>query len=290
MVKRAMKQKRWSKKDTSTDKKNRYIYVNNGYLMANGSFVDNPFYKQYKMTRIVGYLMGNPVKSKNMIKRLVASSGYRKYKGQVIDDIYGYALDFHSAKNERDFRPNYHNSSDYRIEQYIEIALHQAVNSYNRKMLLNKKTRETNIDDDPDTKHTISSRSFTAVELETSRSELGYFYECFDYLMAIVGNTKPLKKKITPVMVYDIFLSGFDRVSVRRQISRKEAYYEMDESYYTYINKTYKLTERQVVAWINRIKTSEDSEPFVEMVRELVLPIKEGNFMREDIETFEYTE
>lgn len=275
-------------------KTGRYIVVNGEHIMANGVFNDNPFHKKYKVTRIVGYLMGNPEKSKARIRRIMGKTGYRRYTGQVVDDIYGYAMDFHSNNVSRDFQPNYHNTSDYQIEQYLDVALRQAVQSYNRKMLLNKKTNETNIvddtgmDSDEYVQGTITSRHFEAEELETSRTELGYFYECFDYLMAIVENTKPRNKTITPEMVYDIFLSGFDRVNVRRQITRREGYYELDEGYYEEIHSKYKMTERQVNAWMNRIKKSEDYEPFMEMLRELVVPIEEGNFMREDIIGFEY--
>lgn len=276
--------------------KNRYILVNDEYLMANGIFKDNPFHKQYKVTRIVGYLMGNPEKSKARIKRLMRKTGYSRYTEQVVDDVYGYAMDFHSSNSEKDFRPNYHNSTDYIIEQYLDIALKQAIQSYNSRKLLNKKTRETNIvddsgsDDEGYVQGTITSRHFEAEELETSRTESGYFYECFDYLMVLVENTKPAKKRLTPEMVYDIFLGGFDRVQVRRQITRREGYYELGEDYYEDIHKKYKMTQRQVDAWMKRIKKSEDYEPFKEMTTELVLPISEGNFFREDIIGFELDE
>ena len=273
-----------------TNTRNRYIYVNEKHLMANGVFVDNPFYKQYKVTRVVGYLMGHPEQSKRMIKKLMRQSGYNQYTGQVLDDIYGYAMDFHSVKQDKDFRPNYFNDSGYRIETYIENALLQAVRSYNKKKLLNKKTKETNVDDDPETKNTISSKSFVAEELESSRTELGYFQECFEYMMALVEGTKPKNKKITPELVYDVFLSGFDKVNIRRQLTQREGYYELDETFYEGINKKHKMTERQVTAWMKRIKKSEDYEPFVEMTKELIVPIREGNFMREDIVGFDFEE
>lgn len=278
----------------NTNNKGRYVYVNDEYLMADGIFNDNPFHKKYKVTRIVGYLMSNPEKSKARIRRIMRKTGYRRYTGQVVDDIYGYAMDFHASNVSRDFQPNYHNTSDYQIEQYLGIALKQAVRSFNRKMLLNKKTKETNIVDDSGMESdeyvqgTITSRHFEAEELESSRTELGYFYECFEYLMVLVENTKPRNKEVTPELVYDIFLSGFDRVNVRRQITRREGYYELDEGYYEEIHDMYKMTERQVNAWMKRVKKSDDYEPFMEMLRELVVPIEEGNFMREDIVGFEY--
>lgn len=274
--------------------KKRYVYVNDEYLMTDGIFVDNPFHSKYKLTRIVGYLMANPEKSKARINRLMKKTGYGRYRGQVVDDIYGFAMDFHSEKAVRDFRPNYHNTGDYQIEQYMDIALEQAIHSFNRKKLLNKKTNETNIIDggEEDTEQyatgVITSRHFEAEESETSRTELGYFYECFDYLMSIVENTKPRNKRLTPEMVYDIFLGGFDRVRVRRQITRREGYYELGEEYYQDLEEQYNLTERQVKAWTERIRNSEDLEPFTEMLKELVLPITEGNFMREDIIGFNY--
>lgn len=279
--------------ETETRRAGRYVYVNDEFLMANGVFVDNPFYQQYKVTRVVGYLMGNPNKSKRRIERLMRKTGYNRYTGQVIDDIYGYAMDFHSSDIKKDFKPNYFNSEDYRIEQYIDTALLKAIQSFNRKQLLNKKTNETNIVDDSDgdtevVQGTITSRHFEAQELESSRTELGYFYECFEYMMAIVENTKPRNKNITPVMVYDIFLSGYDRVSIRRQMTKREGYYELGEEYYEDIHKKYKLSERQVKAWVNRIKNSEDYDPFIEMTKELVVPISEGNFVREDVLNFEY--
>lgn len=273
---------------------NRYVYVNDEYLMSGGVFANNPFHKQYKMNRIVGYLMGNPEKSKSRIARLMRKTGYRRYTGQVVEDIYGYAMDFHSNRQGDDFRPNYHNTSDYIIEQYIDIALTKAINSFNRKKLLNKKTRESNILDieDYDSEKTydgtILSNQLETDELETSRTELDYFYECFDYLMAIVDNTKPRNQRLMPELVYDIFLSGYDRVDIRRQITRREGYYELGEEYYTDIDNQYQLTERQVKAWMNRIKKSEDIEPFKEMTKELVLAITEGNFMREDIINFQF--
>lgn len=272
--------------------RNRYIYVNDGHLMANGDFVNNPFYSQYKVTRVVGYLMANPEKSKQTIYRLLLASGYRRYRGQIVDDIYGYAMDFHSVKVKSDFRPNYNNDENHNMHKYMEEALKQAVQSYNSKKLLNKKTKETNVDDDTESEvravGTISSKSFTAIELETSRTELDYFYECFDYLMSLVGNTKPKAKRLTPELVFDVFLSGFDRVVVRRQITKREGYFELDSTYYGAIHKQHKMTERQVTAWMDRIKKSEDIEPFNEMMRELIVPIREGNFMREDIVGFDY--
>lgn len=274
----------------------RYLYVNDDYLMVNGVFKDNPFHRQYKMTRIAGYLMSHTEEAKGKIRNLMGHTGYSRYRDQVVDDVYGYAMDFYSQHDDKDFRPNYHNTSDYEVGNYIDIALRNVIASYNQKKLKGKKTKEDNIVDDNETgertslKGTVSSRNFEAEESQTSRVELEYFYECFDYLMVIVGNTKPKYKKLTPEMVFDVFLSGFDRVNMRRKLTQREGYYELDDEYYRYLEAKYKLSKEQVVAWMKRIKKGEDNEPFREMLQELVIPLREGNFFREDIVGFQFDE
>lgn len=276
------------KEDVSSNP--RYIYVNDKFLMTDGEFVENPFFNKYRVTRVVGYMMANPERVKGMIWRIMRESGYRRYVGQTIDDIYGYTMDFHSQRLTTEFRPNYFNDDSYKIEQYIWKALRQGVQSYNQRKLLNKKTQEDNIVDSEEEEfyhsNTTTGRTLVAMELETSRTELDYFYECFDYLMAIVSNTKPSHAKMKGELVYDVFLGSFNQVKIRRQITRVEGFFELNDEYYEYIHSEYGLTERQVKLWMDRIKESEDLEPFVEMVKELITPIYEGNFVRGDVVGF----
>lgn len=229
------------KEDVSSNP--RYIYVNDKFLMTDGEFVENPFFSKYRVTRVVGYMMAHPKRVKGMIWRIMRESGYRRYIGQTIDDIYGYTMDFHSQRLATEFRPNYFNDDSYKIEQYIWNAVRQGVQSYNQRKLLNKKTREDNIVDSVEEEYfrtnTTAGRTLVAMELETSRTELDYFYECFDYLVALVSNTKPSHADISGELVYDVFLGSFNQVGIRRQITRREGYFEMSEDYYQHIHSEY---------------------------------------------------
>lgn len=276
----------------------RYIEVNDSSLMIDGIFIDNPFYSKFEMTRVVGYLIGNEGLVKGEIRRILRKRRrFFNILSTTEDECYRYVLDYFSERPHLDFQPNYFDGN-YKIGSYIFKLLPNIVNSYLGDKKVKKELREVKMvegdEDDSTYQGTLKAYDLGQEDNITSRVELSYFLECFDYLYLILNNNYPVKKErmykgVNKYLVYDLFLDYQNDTEFIGEVTKNTVESKVrftkkqEEEWYNKYNFTPKIYKR----WIKSIKDNGDVEDVRNMVKELILPIEEGNFTREDLDLIE---